>query len=42
MWKPEGHMELFALEHDYYLAKFEALRYYELAKYEGPWMIFDH
>ncbi|XP_019199070.1 PREDICTED: uncharacterized protein LOC109192823 [Ipomoea nil] len=42
MWRSEAHFDLIALSHDYYIAKFESLRDYEYAKYEGPWMIMDH
>lgn len=42
MWKPEVAFDLIALDQDYYLARFESLRDYEFAKYEGPWMILDH
>ncbi|XP_019172106.1 PREDICTED: uncharacterized protein LOC109167539 [Ipomoea nil] len=42
MWKPESVFELIALDQDYFIAKFESLRDYEFAKYEGPWVILDH
>nr|GLL19518.1 uncharacterized protein LOC109173568 [Ipomoea trifida]GLL19519.1 uncharacterized protein LOC109173568 [Ipomoea trifida]GLL35493.1 uncharacterized protein LOC109173568 [Ipomoea trifida] len=42
MWKPESPFEIIPISHDYYIARFEALKDYEFAKYEGPWMILDH
>ncbi|XP_019177873.1 PREDICTED: uncharacterized protein LOC109173071 [Ipomoea nil] len=42
MWKSESTFELIALAHDYYIAKFESLAGYELAKFGGPWMILGH
>ncbi|XP_019177882.1 PREDICTED: uncharacterized protein LOC109173079 [Ipomoea nil] len=42
MWKPESGFELIALNNDYFLAKFDSLADYEAAKYQGPWMVFDH
>ncbi|XP_031120258.1 uncharacterized protein LOC116023400 [Ipomoea triloba] len=42
MWKPESSFDLIALDQDYFLAKFEALRDYDFAKYEGPWIILGH
>ncbi|XP_031120215.1 uncharacterized protein LOC116023359 [Ipomoea triloba] len=42
MWKLEGVFDLIAISHDYYIAKFESLKDYEFAKFEGPWMILDH
>ncbi|XP_031127518.1 uncharacterized protein LOC116029609 [Ipomoea triloba] len=42
MWKPEGSFDLIAISHEYYIARFEALKDYEFAKFEGPWMILDH
>ncbi|XP_019180087.1 PREDICTED: uncharacterized protein LOC109175269 [Ipomoea nil] len=42
MWKTEAHFDLIALNQDYFIAKFESLRDYEYAKFEGPWMILDH
>lgn len=42
MWKPEGTMDLIALNDDYYVVKFEMLWDYEFAKFEGPWMILGH
>lgn len=42
MWRPENPMELIDLDQDYYLARFEAQRDYDFARFEGPWMIFDH
>nr|GMD33042.1 uncharacterized protein LOC109175269 [Ipomoea batatas] len=42
MWKPEGVFDLIIISHDYYIAKFEALKDYEFAKFEGPWMVLDH
>ncbi|XP_019170572.1 PREDICTED: uncharacterized protein LOC109166143 [Ipomoea nil] len=42
LWKPEGHMELIDLEHDYFLARFELQRDYDIARCEGPWVIQDH
>ncbi|XP_019155204.1 PREDICTED: uncharacterized protein LOC109152077 [Ipomoea nil] len=42
LWKPEGHMELIDLEHEYFLARFELQRDYDIARCEGPWIIQDH
>ncbi|XP_031131985.1 uncharacterized protein LOC116033376 [Ipomoea triloba] len=42
MWRPEANMDLIALNDDYFVVKFEALRDYEFAKFEGPWMILRH
>ncbi|XP_031108885.1 uncharacterized protein LOC116013635 [Ipomoea triloba] len=42
MWKPEAGFDLIALDQDFYLAKFESLRDYEFAKYDGPWIILGH
>lgn len=42
MWRPEGTMDLIALNDDYFVVKFVALRDYEFAKFEGPWMILGH
>lgn len=42
MWKLESPMELIDLDQDYFLARFEAQRDYDYARFEGPWMIFDH
>ncbi|XP_031111961.1 uncharacterized protein LOC116015934 [Ipomoea triloba] len=42
MWKPEAVFDLIEFNHGYFIAKFESLRDYEFAKYEGPWKILDH
>lgn len=42
MWRPEGVFDLIAISDDYFIAKFESLKDYEYAKFEGPWMILDH
>ncbi|XP_019195841.1 PREDICTED: uncharacterized protein LOC109189684 [Ipomoea nil] len=42
MWKPESTFELFALAHDYYIAKFQSLADYDSAKFGGPWIILGH
>ncbi|XP_031106253.1 uncharacterized protein LOC116010899 [Ipomoea triloba] len=42
MWKTEANFELIAIDQDYFLARFESLRDYEFAKYDGPWIILGH
>ncbi|XP_019158517.1 PREDICTED: uncharacterized protein LOC109155288 [Ipomoea nil] len=42
MWKTEAPFELIALNHDYFLAKFESLTDYDAIKFGGPWMVLDH
>ncbi|XP_031131691.1 uncharacterized protein LOC116033077 [Ipomoea triloba] len=42
MWISEANFDLIALDQDYFVAKFESLRDYEFAKYEGPWIILGH
>lgn len=42
MWKLEATFELITLDSKFFLAKFETLRDYDFAKFEGPWMILDH
>ncbi|XP_019150525.1 PREDICTED: uncharacterized protein LOC109147318 [Ipomoea nil] len=42
MWRTESPFDLIALNHDFYIAKFESMKDYETAKYGGPWMVFDH
>ncbi|XP_031097086.1 uncharacterized protein LOC116001342 [Ipomoea triloba] len=42
MWKPEASFDLIALDQDFFLARFESLRDYKLAKYDGPWIILEH
>lgn len=42
LWRPLSHIEFIATHGDYFLVKFSSLDYYNHAKYEGPWMVFDH
>lgn len=42
MWKPDANFDLIAIDQDYFLARFDSLRDYEFAKYEGPWIILGH
>ncbi|XP_019193094.1 PREDICTED: uncharacterized protein LOC109187360 [Ipomoea nil] len=42
MWKTEAAFELIALNHDYFLVKFESLADYDAVKFGGPWMVLDH
>lgn len=30
------------MDNDYFLVKFESMKDYNFAKFEGPWMILDH
>ncbi|XP_019160886.1 PREDICTED: uncharacterized protein LOC109157434 [Ipomoea nil] len=42
MWRPEANFELITLNYEHYIVRFESLRDYEFAKFEGPWSILDH
>lgn len=42
MWKSKAPMELVAIDHDYFLVRFQSVKDYKFAKYEGPWMVLDY
>ncbi|XP_031097172.1 uncharacterized protein LOC116001433 [Ipomoea triloba] len=42
LWKPEASFDLIAIDQEFFLARFESLRDYEFAKFEGPWIILGH
>lgn len=42
LWLPKSHIELVALDNDYFIVKFAAIEHYTFAKFEGPWIILDH
>ena len=42
LWHPKSHIDLVAMDNDYFLVKFASKDDYNFAKYEGPWMVMDH
>lgn len=43
LWHPKSHMELVALDNDYFIIKFASIEdNINFAKFEGPWIILDH
>ena len=42
MWKPRALMDLVAMDNGFFLARFSSEKDFDLAKYERPWMIFNH
>lgn len=42
LWHPKSHIELVALDNDYFIVKFAFTEDYNFAKYEGPLIILDH
>ncbi|XP_019160127.1 PREDICTED: uncharacterized protein LOC109156749 [Ipomoea nil] len=42
MWKPQGRLDLIAIDNDYFLVRFGSVEDLEFAMFEGPWMILDH
>ena len=42
IWRPKSLIDLVAIDNGFFLARFSSEEDYEYAKYEGPWMIFNH
>ena len=42
LWHPKSHIDLVAMDNDYFLVKFASKDDYNFAKYEGPWMVMEH
>ena len=42
LWHPKSHIDLVAMDNDYFLVKFASKDDYNFAKYEEPWMVMEH
>ena len=42
LWKPKATIDHMAMDNRFFLVKFATLEDNGIAKYNGPWMIFNH